>query len=299
MLVAVADGDPAAADTWISLDNGATWTATAVDAYLGATTDLKSVVCFAVDSDTTRILVAREGVAGMPAAVYYSDDSGANWTTVTLTGSSHAMGATRGGSMFKLDAYHIWLVMTDATDSEIWFSDDMGATWTIQTDIAAHVLYAIWFADANLGMAVGTTGDVYTTTDGGTTWAAATDTAAGVTNWHVTENGDGIWWVGAGTTGNLYYSSNQGTTWAARAFTGSGAGNVYGIEFKTPTVGFMAHSPTAATGKLFRTRDGGLTWELESATIAGELYSVIACGTNDAFAVGEVDTTAIVLKAHD
>src|SRR5512139_990911 len=161
MLVAVADGDPASADTWISYDNGATWTATAVDAYLGATTDLKSVVCFAVDSDTTRILIARGGVAGMPAAVYYSDDGGANWTTVTLTGSAHAMGATRGGSMFKLDAYHIWLVITDATDSEIWFSDDMGATWTNQTDIAAHVLYAVHFSDTLLGMAVGTTGDVY------------------------------------------------------------------------------------------------------------------------------------------
>jgi photosystem II stability/assembly factor-like uncharacterized protein len=75
---------------------------------------------------------------------------------------------------------------------------------------------------------------------------------------------------------------------------------VYDIEFMTQTVGFMIHSPTAATGRLYRTRDGGLTWELESATVAGELYSVHACTVNQAFAVGELAPTyALILKAHD
>ena len=61
----------------------------------------------------------------------------------------------------------------------------------------------------------------------------------------------------------------------------------------------MVHSPTAATGRVYRTGNGGLTWELESATFDGELYSIIACSINQAFSVGEVDTTALVLKSHD
>ncbi len=61
----------------------------------------------------------------------------------------------------------------------------------------------------------------------------------------------------------------------------------------------MVHSPTGITGRLYRTRNGGVTWELESITYDGELYSVIACTINQAFAVGAVDVTALVLRAHD
>lgn len=301
MLVAVADGDPAAADVWVSYDNGATWTATVVDPYLGATTDLKSVTCFAIDEDTSRMLVLREAVATAGPAVYYSDDGGANWTEVFLGTALVPLnfGGVYGGALFSLDQYHIWAVVTDATNSRIYFSSDGGATWTLQYTLAAHVLYALHFSDANIGMCVGTTDDVYTTTDGGTTWAAATATGGADTNYCVTEgDGNGYWWIGT-NAGELWYSDDHGVTWAIRAFPGSGAGAVYSIDFVSDTVGFMVHSPTAATGRLYRTRNGGTTWELESATIAGELYSVLGCTTNAAFAVGEVDTTAIVLKAHD
>ena len=298
VLVAVADGDPASADVWISFDNGATWTAAVVDPYLGLTTDLKSVVCFAIDSDTTRILVAREAVAGMAAHVYYTDDWGANWTDVT-TGGAHGFGATYGGSLFSLGMYHNWLVVTDGTDSEIWFSDDGGVTWELQVEVAAVELYAVWFSDENTGMAVGAADAVYTTTDGGHTWAAATATGSGDDLFVVTENaGGGFWWVGT-DGGDTWASDDFGVAWAQADFPGDGAGAVYGLDFASKTVGFLVHSPTAATGILYRTRNGGTTWEVESATVAGELYSVIACGINQAFAVGEVDTTALVLKAHD
>lgn len=297
MLVAVADGDPASADVWVSFDNGSTWAATAVDPYVGLTTDLKSVSCFAIDSDTTRILVAREAVAGMPAYVYYSDDLGANWTAVPV-GGTHAFGATYGGSMFAIDMYHIWLVTTDGATSEAWFSDDGGETWTEQVP-PAGIFQALYFSDENTGMMVGTADSIATTTDGGETWALATATGSGDDFYIVAENiGGDMWWIGS-DGGDLWYSSDQGVIWAQRAFPGDGAGAVYGIDFATETVGFMVHSPTAATGRVYRTRNGGLTWELESATFDGELYSIIACSINQAFSVGEVDTTALVLKSHD
>jgi photosystem II stability/assembly factor-like uncharacterized protein len=300
MMVAVADADPAAADVWISFDNGVTWTAAITDPYVGLTTDLKSVVCFPVDADTTRILVAREGVAGMPAHVYYSDDDGANWTDVTV-GGTHDYGAVYGGALFALDMYHIWYVTTDgANGSEMWFSDDGGETWTEQTLADdTQFYYAVWFADEDLGMVVGASDAVEVTTGGGTTWGAGTATGGGNDLYCVNENAGGdLWWTGD-SGGALWYSDDQGTTWAQRGFPGDDAGAVYDLEFATQTVGWMIHSPTNATGRLYRTRNGGLTWELESATVAGELYSVHACSINKAFAVGETDTTAIVLKSHD
>ena len=296
-LVAVADGDPASADVWVSFDNGITWAATAVDPYLGTTTDLKSVVCFMVDSDTTRILVAREAVAGMPMHVYYTDDWGANWTDVTV-GGTHAYGAVYEGALFALDYYHIWLVTTDGADSEVWFSDDGGGTWTEQA-IATCVTYGIHFADEENGMIACAADEVFVTVDGGLTWGITGATGSGDDLLVVTESAGGdYWWVGT-DGGDIWYSNDFGATWARRDFPGDSAGNVFSIDFVTPTVGFMVHSPTAATGLLYRTRNGGLTWEAESQTYDGELYSVLGCHVNKAFAVGEVDTTALVLRAHN
>ena len=298
MLVAVADAVAPSADVWFSFDHGVNWIAGIVDPYLGPATDLKSVVCYPIDSDTTRVVVAREAVGGMPNHVYYSDDSGGNWTDVNL-GGTHALGATYGTSMFALDMYHTWLVTTDGAGvSEVWFSDDGAETWTEQV-VPAGTFHGIWFADEDIGMIVGAADTVITTTDGGLTWDAATATGGADTNYCAAESAGGdIWWIGT-NAGELWYSSDHGVVWAQRAFPGDGAGAVYSLEFVTETVGFMVHSPTADTGRLYRTRNGGLTWELESATYDGELYSVIGCSINEAFAVGEVDTTALVLRAHD
>ena len=300
VLVAGADPDAAAANVQISYDNGSTWAATAVDPWAAlATAAVKSLVCFAIDSDTTRILAARDLSAGVVGAVAYSDDYGASWTAVDLA-STVAYGAKRGGSMFSLDMYHTWLVVSDAAGaSEMFFSDDGGVSWTEQT-MPAGVFNAVWFKDANNGMVVGDADAIATTTDGGTTWALATATSGGGDLYTVNENAGGnVWWVGT-DDGDIYYSNDHGVTWTIRPFTGSGAGAVYDLEFFTPTVGYMAHSPTAATGILYRTRDGGYTWEAESATVAGELYSVHTCSINQAFAVGEIaPTNSLILKAHD
>ena len=149
-------------------------------------------------------------------------------------------------------------------------------------------------------MAVGAADTVIITTNGGVTWSLATATGGGDTLQCVGENDNGgIWWIGT-SGGDLYYSNNQGTTWALRAFTGSAAGSVRDVQFETQTVGFMVHNPTAATGRLYRTRNGGTNWELESATVAGELLALYACSVNGAFAVGEVAAgMALLLKAHD
>ena len=294
-LVAVGGAPGASADVWVSYNNGSTWTQTATDPIATA---LMSVSCFAISSTVTRIIVVREAVATAPAGVYYSDDWGATWTEVLLTTPVN-YGAVYGGALFALDMYHIWVVVTGATDSEIHFSDDGGTTWTKQTHLMAHILYALHFADADNGMCVGESDNVYTTTDGGVTWGAATATGSSCTNRCVTESaGGGIWWVG-NNAGDIYYSSDHGVTWARRHFPGDSAGIVYDIDFATSTVGYMTHSPTNATALIYRTRDGGFTWEVESGTIPGEMFSIIACDVNHAFSVGEVDTTALVYKVHD
>lgn len=296
-LVAVADSSGvASADVWISYDNGLTWAQTAADPFPAlATTDLRAVQCFPINPTTTRILVARENVAATPMHVAYSDDWGANWTDVTLTSANNA-GSLRYGTLYALDMYHIWLVLGTG---EIFFSDDGGVTWTEQVSPTAQILDSVRFIDEHIGMIVGHNDTVLTTIDGGTTWGTATATGDGGHLISLGMTSAGHWWAGS-ANGNLWYSTDHGVTWTQRAFPGDGAGVVYGISFVTETVGFMIHSPTGATGRVYRTRDGGWTWELESATVAGELYGLYACDVNHAFAVGEpAPTNALILKVHD
>jgi len=296
-------GGTAAPQVLRSADNGTTWAATAADPF-NVTENIESIECFPVSSTESRILVARDTVSATPMHVEYSDDDGANWTDVTVTGSTNAYAAVYEGAMFALDHSHIWLVITDeATGSEMWFSEDGGETWTEQTLASpTDYYYAVWFQDEDVGMVVGAADAVEITTNGGETWTAATATGGSGDLLTVTENAGGdIWWVGD-DDGNIWYSNDFGTTWTQRAFPGDGAGAVYSIKMKTRTVGYMAHSPTDATGILYRTRNGGLTWEAESATVDGELYSVYVCDINQAYACGEVGAapaTGLMLKAHD
>jgi hypothetical protein len=177
-MVAASDADgAAAAEILISYDNGSTWTATAADPGAVAE-DMKSILCFPIDADTTRILVAREEIAAEQATVFYSDDWGATWTEVAVGGTVQ-YGAVYGGALFGFNMHNIWLISTDgAAATEMFFSDDGGETWTEQA-IGIAIGYAVSFADLDDGMAVGAADAVYTTTDGGATWGAATATGGG------------------------------------------------------------------------------------------------------------------------
>ena len=296
-------GGTAAPQILRSADNGATWAATAADPF-NAKENAIAIECFMVSSTENRILTARDGAAATPMHVEYSDDDGATWTDVTVTGSTNAYGAVYAGALFSMDYYHNWLVITDgAAGSEMWFSEDGGETWTEQTLAdPTKFLYAVHFQDEDNGMVVGAADYIEITTDGGDTWSAGTATGDGGDLLCVGENmGGDIWWVGS-DDGQIYYSDDHGTTWAERTFPGSSAGAVYGLGFKSKTVGYMAHSPTNATAIVYRTRNGGTTWEAESATQDGELYAVLPCTINQAWAVGEVGAapaTVLVTKTHD
>ena len=296
-------GGTAAPQILRSADNGTTWAATAADPF-NATENAIAVECFMVGANTDRILAARDTVAATPMHVEYSDDGGATWTDVTVTGSTNAYAAVYGGAMFAIDMYHIWLVITDgAAGSEMWFSEDGGVTWTEQTLASpTDLYYAVHFQDKDNGMVVGAADAIEITTDGGATWSAATATGDGGDLLCVGENmGGDIWWVGS-DDGQIYYSSNQGTSWNERTFTGSSAGAVYDLGWASKTVGWMVHSPTNATAIVYRSRDGGLTWESESATQDGELYAILPCSVNQAWSVGKVGAapaTALVTKTHD
>jgi hypothetical protein len=294
-LYAVAEAD--AGVTANVLRSGTTaWAALTADPF-GNKENIMAIACFAIDADTTRILVARGSVAANPAGVAYSDDDGATWTTVEV-GSVNGQAALGGGSLLALDMHHVWLV---TSGGYVYFSDDGGEGWTVQDGgIAAggDDLYAISAADEDVLMAVGESGTVIMTRDGGETWSSATS-AGGNNLVAVTYNPYGIWFAGS-STGKLYFSNDDGETWYERTgWPGSSSGNITDIAFVNEVVGFMTHNVTAGTGYVLRTPDGGYTWErIAAAENAVSLYALHACNENLVYAVGDIaaDGYATILK---
>jgi photosystem II stability/assembly factor-like uncharacterized protein len=305
-----ADASAAAADVWETTDEAVTWAVPgAFVAPFAATEDVTSVVCFPMTRDITRILVGCGTVAAAGLRVAYSDDGGAIWTTVVVTGAPIAAACVQhGGGLFALDQYHIWMCTNVGT---IYFSSDGGATWTLQyTLAAANILMAIHFSDENYGMCVGGTavasGILLTTTDGGAHWNLGTSASATqATGVKVIDASRA--WVSFGN-GSLYCTWDFGTTWTNRTprlpIAPTKLGDVDFIdEFCGATVGYKTVGSNEYA-VVYRTFDGGYDWEVydyptlfDGTTPANfGLNSVWICDYNHIYSVGDlIGTTGLIL----
>ena len=299
-VAADSSASPATANTYYSDDYAATWTTGATDPFLGGE-NIASIVCFSIDADTDRLVVALGSTrAGGPMVINYSDDGGATWAGEVTLGATNGEYALHSGALFALDERHIWCCTDQAN---VYFSSDSGASWTAQSvpDAgASEGLYYVHFADANYGWAVGgqvaTSGHFIQTTDGGAHWALATAEP---------EAKEGIWvsvidsnrvWAGTDQGINVWYSNNWGTTWTERnlpsAPTETGDG-----RFIDEYCGFIGGFRTISAKyypAMYRTFDGGYEWEVythgTSFSAAPTYYGINAihvCGYNKVHAVGE------------
>jgi photosystem II stability/assembly factor-like uncharacterized protein len=286
VLVIGTDGGTAAtADVLRSADSGATWAALAADPFAIAE-NIVSIACFELDKNTTRILCIRDTDAATALEYGYSDDTGATWTNGTI-GATLAEAGVGQQSMFVLDPTHIW-VCTD--DGRVFFSADFGVTWTDQdtalTASGANALNAIHFVTANVGFAVGATDTVIYTTNGGTTWTAGTATGGGDNLLTVRCFNANRVIVGT-SGGDIYITFDGSTNWALRPFTGSTVGAVNCLDFASDLNGFMVHDTAAPLGGVFRTVNGGWTWEAMTTPTNQGLNAVVACHNNRAHGCGE------------
>lgn len=283
---ATSGGSPGGTSAVLDTDDGGAdgWPAAAADPF-AAGEDIMSVVCFAMSPTVTRWLVVRDADAANPLEVAYSDDDGATWTNVNV-GTVNNQEALGPDALYAIDRYNIWLV-TDG--GYIYFSGDAGVTWTAQSEggITANDLYGVWAADESNVMAVGASDTVLFTDDGGETWTAMTATGGGNTLQTVCWS-YGFWWTGD-DGGELWYSNDDGTTWAARTqFPQYGSGAITDIMFVNELCGFLTHNTAVPVGTVYRTRDGGYTWEALPYVTNTGLNALWACDCNMVYAVGDV-----------
>jgi len=277
----------AVADGYVSSDalsSCAAWTTQpfAADEHISA------LACVKIGKSTERLIAARGTTDGAAAAeIAYSDDGGATWTNVDV-GSTNGEFVNHSQAMFALDYRHIWI----GTDlSNIYFSKDGGLTWTDQnapTPGASEGLWGIHFVDESYGMAVGgfrttPTGFFLQSTDGGEHWnLMATEPKVEQGNWVQVLDGSRAW-VGL-DDGTVYYTNNWGATWTQRSLPEALANTGVGV-FLNDHIGAIGGYKTGAGNGvpvIYRTFDGGFSWEQFNPTEAGEFNAAVAhFGIND------------------
>jgi len=294
----------AAAQAWFTTNGWGAGAAGAVDPFLVVSLDISAAVCFPIDRDTVRHIVACGTTqAGLPAQVSYSDDAGASWTLVNVTAVNGDF-ITYGGSMWAVNGRNIW---AGIDDGGIYFSSDEGLTWTSQNSPLASAIYSIHFVDENYGMAVGAANVFAYTTDGGEHWTAGTGPAAAdvLTGVRVIDNNRA--WVTStgGAVGELWYTNDFGANWTQRLLPvvpdALGAIDLVD-EYAIAVAGWYDGSGTELPA-IYRSFNGGYSWEshyYETAFDGAATYGLNAvkmCGYNHVFAVGEpIDATGVILE---
>lgn len=232
---------------------GTTWVATATDpyAYGGGT---QALLMFET-VDAVKLLVFRHSaVPGFPPECSYSTDWGATWTNVP-------MGAVLGHGINRV-AMAAAKVIAVGGDGYIYSSMDQGATWeTVSAGVlTAQDLNGIAFYTNRQGYVVGDNNAFLYTENGGSTFFAGTGPAAGVDLLSVDVNMRGHVFVTT-NDGRLFVSEDDGDTWAVRL--NFGAGTIPWVEFDREAmyVGALAHNPAVGRGQLYRSEDGGASWQ--------------------------------------
>jgi len=303
--IAVSDPVPGASsfsalgmgNVWYTTDFGVTWAITAANPFVEA-----GAVPFRCLIIGDRWIVFQGNASPTYAGrCAISDDSGATWSQVDMGGTvgDYVLG------VYAHDAGNIWAVGNDGT---VWYSDDCCDSWTQQharNSLTINDLWSVATADGDTIYAVGENNTVLKSTDGGVTFSVETGPAgsniilyavAAMTNHNVL--------VGGAIDANeecLWYTADGGTTYVARTFLGStlASGRVRDIDDVNQQHIWMIHGTSSNINRMFRSIDGGASWERWNAVTNAGLNAVFACDSNYAWACGEPSGgTAVMLRAQ-
>src|SRR5688500_15149327 len=224
-------------------NGGASWT------FHTRPTEIPTIQCFA----------SLNCVAASPAGTYHSYDGGLNWSFTSGQGGTYA-------STYFVSHNLGWLVYGDNASR----TTDGGATWSSQTLPGGTWIYDRVFTDANNGWGVGA--NIVRTTNGGVSWQEVPTPPQSLPLWDVSfvdpqhgiAGGDSF----INTDSVILTTSNGGVTWNTRS-----QGSINDVADMVALDDRHAWTSHDYGGKISRTTDGGLTWQVSEV---GEQYLVLS-----------------------
>lgn len=184
-------------------------------------------------------------------------------------------------------------------------SMDAGKTWQRTTVGGNEPFFAIDFV-GKLGWMVGRSGYIFHTDDGGATWhkqdSGLNESLFDVDFW------DDKRGVVVGNFGTVLTTDDGGRTWTASVIEMMQSAAINGLLLTGPQTGFCAGEypiwETELTedikvdqiSNMWRTTDGGATWQRMETGVAKTLYSILFLDENVGFAAGNTGT---LIKTYD
>jgi photosystem II stability/assembly factor-like uncharacterized protein len=289
-------------NVWYSQDGAVTWSLAATDPFSDNSANISKMLILPGETQP-RIIAFRGNVSGLYAArCSISDDWGASWSEVDMGGNLN------GSYVNNAFAYNSGLIFAVGNGGYIWYSQDRAASWTLLTDATTGTteeLHDIHTPDGNTIFAVGTNNTVIRSQDGTDSWETLSGPAGTATVTLFTVQAPTTYRVivGGEIDANedvLWRSTDGGENWNDIDFEGSttALGRVRRIRVapKAPIQHMVMIHGAGTSNRVFRTLDGGATWE-RMALVANNGYNDLAiCNINTAFTCGEVVTTAEVHK---
>jgi hypothetical protein len=242
----------------LTTDYGSTWSAATTDPYtFGGNTS--QIMLMETSGDGIRIIAFRgSSVPGAPAECSYSDDWGVTWTSVTV--------GSINGQVINDWAICGAKIVVCCSGGYIYQSEDQAESWAAQESAVETTqdLNGIIFYDDVYGYCAANNNVFLYTINAGLDWATGTGPAAGANLLSVHRNDKGHVFVG--TNDARLYRTEDGETggnpWTL--VVDYGGGTIPWIEFD-PTaeyVGALIRNTTTPTGQLYRSENGGASWNL-------------------------------------
>jgi photosystem II stability/assembly factor-like uncharacterized protein len=215
------------------------------------------------DLRSVRFVDAQKGWAvGAWGAILKSVDGGLTWSSLD-TGRNEFTG------IFLTDFDKGWI----AGEGGVWQTNNGGGSWSKGTQPIGGT--AVFFVDANVGWAVGSSGRINKTTNGGGSWAGQQGAGSDYPDLNAVyfANGQKGWACGSG---KLFRTTNGGSTWSTSTTSSLGRS----VQFVNPDTGWLVG------GTIRRSNDGGVTWFTQDSATSQNYWAAWFLNRNEGWAVG-------------